>query len=451
MVNKIYLNSTFAYREDSLKNWQTANPVLERGEISFVRDGYDGKFIKIGDGHTAWNALPYAPLPKGEKGDKGDKGEQGLKGDNGTNGKDGVNGKDGEDYILTQEDKEEIANMAKPTIDKTYSPDSENPQSGIAVAEVVETITKNPILDYISYEIENDKVYIIDCDKTIEGDYTIPKTIKGYPVTKISNAFVECDKLTSITIPDSVTDILDCAFQECASLSSITVGKGLSFIGDSAFHRCPKLANVYYTGTEEQWNSIDNLGFDKEKNIKIHYNFNTVPATKGYVSEALSEFGKKNQLKLINSITLEEAVTSFKLTFNKPLKEFYLKFVGSLNSDTAVSDYIAYASTDSYRQYFCYQGNCSFPVGAKRAFFIHAKETLPRQWESDFSSGAIPTDNGRMQGISTHTTTPKRSYSTRLEENLPARYISNLNFGEYGGKYSFAAGSILEIYGVEAE
>ena len=45
----------------------------------------------------------------GEKGDKGDTGEQGIQG---IPGKDGADGKDGEDYVLTNEDKQEIAEMA---------------------------------------------------------------------------------------------------------------------------------------------------------------------------------------------------------------------------------------------------------------------------------------------------------------------------------------------------
>ncbi len=54
---------------------------------------------------------------KGEKGDKGDDGLNGIDGKDGINGidgKDGINGidgKDGEDYILTEADKTEIANM----------------------------------------------------------------------------------------------------------------------------------------------------------------------------------------------------------------------------------------------------------------------------------------------------------------------------------------------------
>lgn len=84
MANKIYLNSHFGFREDLLENWERENPVLERGEISVVRDGTNGNWLKIGDGTTKWQQLSYK------------KGPQGLPGDN---------------YILTETDKKEIADM----------------------------------------------------------------------------------------------------------------------------------------------------------------------------------------------------------------------------------------------------------------------------------------------------------------------------------------------------
>lgn len=49
--------------------------------------------------------------PQGEKGDKGDKGEKGDKGDTGDRGAQGPQGIPGDDYILTTEDKQEIAGM----------------------------------------------------------------------------------------------------------------------------------------------------------------------------------------------------------------------------------------------------------------------------------------------------------------------------------------------------
>jgi len=50
------------FRNDTSANWQSYNPVLGEGEIGIEMDT---KYIKIGDGVTAWNSLeygPYAPL-----------------------------------------------------------------------------------------------------------------------------------------------------------------------------------------------------------------------------------------------------------------------------------------------------------------------------------------------------------------------------------------------------
>lgn len=48
---------------------------------------------------------------KGDKGDKGDTGEQGIQGVAGVNGKDGKDGADGQDYVLTAQDKADIAQL----------------------------------------------------------------------------------------------------------------------------------------------------------------------------------------------------------------------------------------------------------------------------------------------------------------------------------------------------
>lgn len=182
MANKIYLNSTFGYREDTLKNWQTANPVLEKGEISFVRDGENGRFVKIGDGHTAWNSLPFAPLPKGEKGDQGPAGER---------------GKEGADYVLTEADKLEIADMAKPVADQTYNPESNNAQSGTAVAEAVSPAIPNDFEVIAEGELtESVNTILIDKDKdgnslalqdVVSFYFYSPKNEKAKNVTIVIN------------------------------------------------------------------------------------------------------------------------------------------------------------------------------------------------------------------------------------------------------------------------
>ena len=45
-------------RRDTATNWSTSNPVLLEGELGIELDSTRNR-IKIGDGVTAWNSLPY--------------------------------------------------------------------------------------------------------------------------------------------------------------------------------------------------------------------------------------------------------------------------------------------------------------------------------------------------------------------------------------------------------
>ncbi len=49
----------------------------------------------------------------------------------------GAKGDPGQDYTLTEANMQEIANMAKPLVDQSYNPESENAQSGAAVSEAI--------------------------------------------------------------------------------------------------------------------------------------------------------------------------------------------------------------------------------------------------------------------------------------------------------------------------
>ena len=69
-------------------------------------------------------------------------------------------------------------------------------------------------------------------------------------------AFRDCDSLTSITIPEGVTTIGEDAFWDCKALTSITLPKGLTSIGDEAFHWCSALTEVNYNGTIADWCGI---------------------------------------------------------------------------------------------------------------------------------------------------------------------------------------------------
>ena len=77
-----------------------------------------------------------------------------------------------------------------------------------------------------------------NCDKLTE--ISIPNTI-----TYIGgHAFDGCTSLTSITIPGSVTEISGSAFKGCSSLASLTLNSGVTTIGYQAFYGCSSLTTV---------------------------------------------------------------------------------------------------------------------------------------------------------------------------------------------------------------
>lgn len=59
-------------------------------------------------------------------------------------------------------------------------------------------------------------------------------------------AFCECTRLTTVTIPNSVTIIDSEAFYNCNSLSSVTIPSFVTLIGRHTFFGCSSLASVYY-------------------------------------------------------------------------------------------------------------------------------------------------------------------------------------------------------------
>ncbi|MBQ0083371.1 MAG: leucine-rich repeat domain-containing protein [Clostridiales bacterium] len=94
----------------------------------------------------------------------------------------------------------------------------------------------------------------------------------GSGVTSIYGfAFLNCASLTKIVIPDAVINIANNAFEKCTALKEITIGSGLKAVQGSAF-LSSGLQDVYYSGTEEQWNNITiSSGNDTLKNAKKHF------------------------------------------------------------------------------------------------------------------------------------------------------------------------------------
>lgn len=95
------------------------------------------------------------------------------------------------------------------------------------------------------------KKLILGCSKSV-----IPSD--GSVVSIGENAFIHCDKLTSVVIPDSIKNIGSNAFYKCTSLESVALGKGVEIIEGSAFCSCSSLKNV---SGGENLKSIGSIAF----------------------------------------------------------------------------------------------------------------------------------------------------------------------------------------------
>ncbi|MCR4671782.1 MAG: leucine-rich repeat domain-containing protein [Lachnospiraceae bacterium] len=82
---------------------------------------------------------------------------------------------------------------------------------------------------------------------------TIPEGVTSIETSTFSG----CRSLTSITIPEGVTSIGLYAFTNCSSITSITIPDRVTSIEYCAFSDCISLTDVYYSGTEDEWNAID--------------------------------------------------------------------------------------------------------------------------------------------------------------------------------------------------
>ena len=124
----------------------------------------------------------------------------------------------------------------------------------------------------------------------------------GNEVQILPNSFVSGSKITSVTIPNSVTSIGNSAFSGCGRLTSITIPNSVTSIGDYAFQNCNALETLNFNAvscadfkSNSYYNPFNNLNIST---INIGNNVQKIPAYFAY-----------NLTKLSN-ITISYSVTS---------------------------------------------------------------------------------------------------------------------------------------------
>ena len=113
-------------------------------------------------------------------------------------------------------------------------------------------------------------------------DVVIPKIYRGFYVVRIADsAFKGITKLTSVSIPDSVTSIGSNAFNRCENLASIYLPRSVIKIGYHTFDDCFKLSTVYYDGQSANWEKIEVGHNSKLNSATLYYYSEKHPTTEG--------------------------------------------------------------------------------------------------------------------------------------------------------------------------
>ena len=103
----------------------------------------------------------------------------------------------------------------------------------------------------------------------------IPGTINGYIVTSIGDHAFDGTSgnptPTSITIPDSVTNIGNSVFYGDTSLTNVTIGQGVINIGMNDFVNCISLNAITVNSFNSSYTSIAGVLFSKNTNTIIQY------------------------------------------------------------------------------------------------------------------------------------------------------------------------------------
>lgn len=86
-------------------------------------------------------------------------------------------------------------------------------------------------------------------------------------------AFWYCSSLTNLELPSGISKINEGTFDSCAALSSISIPKSVTSIEDSAFYGCASLTDVYFEGTQSQWDAISVSKYQNDalQTATIHY------------------------------------------------------------------------------------------------------------------------------------------------------------------------------------
>ncbi|MBP5257333.1 MAG: leucine-rich repeat protein [Prevotella sp.] len=105
-------------------------------------------------------------------------------------------------------------------------------------------------------------------DKNVEGALTIPATVNGYKVTKVSDMAFYCCNIGSVGMPANVTYIGNNAFYKCKNLKRADIPQKVKIINTGTFSECTSMTAVTLPDSLE---TISGSAFSNTQLISITF------------------------------------------------------------------------------------------------------------------------------------------------------------------------------------
>ena len=86
--------------------------------------------------------------------------------------------------------------------------------------------------------------------------------------------FEAYDNLTNVVVNEGLVWIGVNAFCNCPSLQTVSLPSSVKYLGGKSFYECSSLADIYFNGTEEQWENVGKGGgwnYGTPETMKIHW------------------------------------------------------------------------------------------------------------------------------------------------------------------------------------
>lgn len=231
------------------------------------------------------------------------------------------------------------------------------------------------ISNNISYELGEDEATVVGYETMPSGELIIPEsiTIQGidYTVTKIAdNAFVNCNEITSINLPNTIVEfgklvfanntrlesidmpdelkkMGESTFQGCTTLTSIVISEGLKQMGRSTFEGCTALKSVVLPNELEKTGGRTFSGCTSLEEVNIPTSLKIIESRDFSGCTALKKMHLPDNIQKIEATAFESCFSLSDLVLNEGLQEIgnaafdnvqALKVVKIPSTTTKISD-----------------------------------------------------------------------------------------------------------------